>query len=195
MGRGQLPPLERPVRVQLVTALVLGVVLVASGLYLWRRPHGPVDGAATEAAPSAGAVDDAGALAAPVVDAAPAPVSLSDARIIGCHDRGPRVTPADECDRLASVEQALSKAIEQSVACFPLTVDGATIEYVADVSFSRHRLRVSMPRAGRSEHDRKVVAACGTAVREAMRALPLEGITHQHARYEIAVTASYRGHG
>src|SRR5271170_4362189 len=30
---------DRPVRLQLVGALLLGLVLVASGLYLWRRPH------------------------------------------------------------------------------------------------------------------------------------------------------------
>jgi hypothetical protein len=193
-GRGPIMTSERPVRVQLAAALVLGLVFVASGLYLWRRPHGSVDGAASEALAADADVDDAGMTAA-VVDAAPPPVTISDARVIGCHDRGSKVTAADDCDRLGPVEQALSHAIEQAVACFPSTLDGATIEYVADISFSRHKVRVSTPRAGRSEHDRKVVSGCGSAVRETMRALPLDGITHQHARYEIAVTASYRGHG
>jgi len=182
------------VRVQLGAALALGVALVASGLYLWRRPHESIDGANSESAPAESPGFDAGPPAAAPVAAA-APLSLSDVRVVGCHDRGPRVTPADECDHLAAVEQALSKAIEQSVACFPTTADGATIEYLADVSFLRHKLRVTMPRAGRSEHDRKVVSGCGTAVREAIRALPLDGISHQHARYQIAVTASYRGRG
>jgi hypothetical protein len=184
------------VRIQLVAALVLGLVLVASGLYLWRRPHASGDASSSGTASGAPDADigDAGAVAV-VVEAGPPPVSISEPRLLGCHDRGPKVTPADACDHIAPVEQALSKAIEQSVACFPSTGDGATIEYVADVSFSRHKVRVSMPRTGRSEHDRKVVSGCGTAIREAMHALELDGIEHQHARYEIAVTASYRGHG
>jgi hypothetical protein len=185
---------DRPVRLQLVLALALGVVLVASGLYLWRRPHSSADGAATESAASSAEMDDAGAVA-PSLDAAPPPVSLSEARVIGCHDRGPKVTPAEACDHLPPVEQALARAIGQAVACFPATLEAATIEYVADVSFSRHKVRVTMPRSGRSEHDRKVVLGCGTAVREALHELQLEGIDHQHARYEIAVTASYRGKG
>lgn len=193
-GRGAFAAEDRPVRIQLVAALVLGLVLVASGLYLWRRPHASPDGTAAQSAAPDADLQDAGIVAV-VVDAAPAPVSVSDARVIGCHDRGSKVTPPDECDHLAPVEQALSHAIEQSVACFPPTGDGATIEYVADVSFSRHKVRVSMPRTGRSEHDRKVVSGCGTAIREAMHALELDGIEHHHARYEIAVTASYRGHG
>jgi hypothetical protein len=194
-GRRALAVEDRPVRVQLVLALALGLVLVASGLYLWHRPHPSADGAATEASAPAAEADDAGIAALAAADAAPAPVSVSDARVVGCHDRGPKVTAAEACDRLPAVEQALSRAIEQSVACFPPAGDGATIEYVADVSFSRHKVRVSMPRAGRSERDRKVVSGCGTAVREALHSLELEGIAHEHARYEIAVTASYRGKG
>jgi hypothetical protein len=193
-GRGAFAAEDRPVRIQLVAALILGLLLVASGLYLWRRPHATGDGTATESTAPDAEVEDAGTVVV-VVDAAPAPVSISEARILGCHDRGAKVTPAEECDRLAPVEQALTHAIEQSAACFPPTGDGATIEYVADVSFSRHKVRVTTPRTGRSEHDRKVVSGCGTAIREAMHALELEGIEHHHARYEIAVTASYRGHG
>jgi hypothetical protein len=189
-----MTPLEdRPVRVQLVVALVLGLVLVATGL-LWRRPRASADGAAAEApAADAGGPDEGGAAQA-VVDAAPPPVALSEARVIGCHDRGSRVTAPEDCDRLATVEQALSHAIEQSVACYPATQDSGTIEYLADVSFSRHRVRVSLPRAGRSTHDRKVVSACAAAVRESMR-LELDRIDHRHARYQISITATYKGRG
>jgi hypothetical protein len=196
-SRPPLPvtPLEdRPVRVQLVVALVLGLVLVATGL-LWRRPRASAEGAAAEGATlaDAGAPDEGGsALAA--VDAAPPPVSLSEVRVVGCHDRGARVTAPEDCDHLATVEQALSHAIEESVACYPATLDSATIEYLADVSFSRHRLRVSLPRSGRSTHDRKVVSACAAAVRESMH-VELDRIDHRHARYEITITATYKGKG
>src|SRR5581483_6147107 len=46
---------DRPMRLQLAGALLLGIVLVASGLYLWRRPHTPVDGEAAGAGESSSA--------------------------------------------------------------------------------------------------------------------------------------------
>ena len=77
----------------------------------------------------------------------------------------------------------------------PAAAGGGTIEYVADVSFSRHKVSVSLPRAGRSVHDRKVLRACSTAVRGRSQGVALDGVDHQHARYKIAVTATYRGSG
>lgn len=117
---GIFAPDERPVQVQLVAAIALGLVLVASGLFLWLRPNGAGTGATAEplGPDAAELVDDSGA-PAKWVDAAPPPVVLSDARVIGCHDRGPKVTPPESCDRIASLELALSRAIEQSAACFP----------------------------------------------------------------------------
>jgi hypothetical protein len=197
---------DRPVRVQLVAALLLGLVLVASGLYLWRRPRSADGSSADPAAASAAAGDtatgDAGAFAAlPVVadgggtggTGGGAPVALSDPRVLACHDRGSKKTAPDQCDHIARVEQALSSAITQAAACVPSAAGGGTIEYVADVSFSRHKVSVALPRAGRSVRDTKVLRACSTAVRGAMQGIPLDGVDHQHARYKIAVTATYRG--
>jgi hypothetical protein len=182
---------ERAVRVQLIAALVVGLVLVASGLYLWRRPHAPPEASATEAA-SASASAVAGPLAVAADAGSPSPITLSDTRVLACHDRGPKKTPVDQCDHLAPLEKALASAIEQSAACVPDSVSGATIEYVADVSFSRHKVSVVLPRAGRSVRDRKVVGACSLAVRSAMNTILLDGVEHQHARYRISVIATYR---
>ncbi len=202
-GTGLLGGEDRPVRVQLVGGLLLGLVLVASGLYLWRRPRQSADAAESDpavasASPAAAAMGDAGAGAAAVVGVTAdagisSPVALSDPRVLSCHDRGSKKTPPDQCDHVATVERALSSAITQAAACVPGGANGGTIEYVADVSFARHQVRVSLPRAGRSVHDRKVLRACSTAVRGAMQGLPLDGADHQHARYQIAVTATYRG--
>jgi hypothetical protein len=183
---------DRPVRVQLIAALLVGLVLVSSGLYLWRRPpRMTTDGSAAEPVASALAVaSDAGT---PAIEAGATPVVLSEARIVGCHDRGPRVTLPEECDHVDSIERALSQAIQQSLACVPAADSSGTIEYVADVSFSRHNVRIHLPRSGRSLRDRKVVVACRTAVGDAMRAVQLDGVEHRHARYEIAITATYRG--
>ena len=206
LGRGgfaRLSP-ERPFRAEITGALVLGLLLVASGLYVWRRPHKTADPAPDEALPTplVAAPAASGLPAASSSPGRPAPVTLTNARILACHDLGPKKTPSDQCDHLATVEKALADAVEQSATCISPTsppapasggVGGATIEYVADVSFLRHKVSILLPRAGRSVHDRKVLAACGAAVREVMGSLPLDSVDHQHARYRIAVTATYRG--
>jgi hypothetical protein len=187
---------ERPMRVQLAGALVLGIVLVASGLYLWRRPHAPPDPAAgdpSSAEATAALADEAGIVSGLAEAGAPARVRLSDPHVVACMDRGSGKTPADQCDRLPSIEQALSKAIEQTAACMPATAQAGTIEYVADVSFTRKKLRIVLPRAGRSVTDRKVVTSCAAAVRSAVQGVSLEGATHTHARYKISLTATYTG--
>jgi hypothetical protein len=196
---GILAAEDRPVRTQLVAALLLGLVLVASGLYLWRRPRADSDAVAAQPAGSSSSSQlaptfgDAGLVAATPDAGSPGPVSLSDARTLGCQDRGSKRTAPDQCDRLTPVEQALSSAINQAATCVPAAAGGGTIEYVADVSFSRHKVNVLLPRAGRSVHDRKALRACSTAVRGALQGVALDGMDHQHARYKIAVTATYRG--
>ena len=181
-------------RVQLAAALVVGLVLVATGLYLWRRPHRPAEASATEAAAASASVvaEAAGPPAVPADAGSPSPVTLSDARVLACHDRGPKKTPVDQCDHVAPLEKALTDAVEQAAACVPEAGSSATIEYVADVSFLRHKVSVVLPRSGRSVHDRKVLGACASAVRSAMNSVPLAGVEHQHARYRISITATYR---
>ncbi len=184
-------------RVQLVAALLLGLVLVASGLYLWRRPRAATD--TTSADPAASSASpilvagvfpgDAGAALAVPDAGGTSGVALSDARVLVCQDRGSKKTAPDQCDHVAPLEQALSSAISQAGSCG----SGGTIEYVADVSFARHKVSVSTPRAGRSVRDRKALRACSTAVRGAMQTVALDGIDHQHSRYKIAITATYKG--
>jgi hypothetical protein len=187
---------DRPMRAQLAGALLLGIVLVASGLYLWRRPHAPSDPGAEESSSAEVPVlppDEAGIVSG-VVDAGPlSRVRLSDPRVLACMDRGPKKTPADHCDHLPPIEQALSRAIEQTATCVPPTGPAGTIEYVADVSFSRHKLKIALPRAGRSFTDRKLVSGCAAAVRSAVQGVALDGVDHTHARYKISLTATYTG--
>jgi hypothetical protein len=179
--------------VQLVVAGVVGLLLVAGGLYLWRRPHHEPDAGSAAPSASALAVEDAHGSSALLDAGAPSPVTVSEARILACHDKGSRKTPADQCDHVASIEQALTQAIAQSASCSASSPNGGTIEYVADVSFLRRKVRISLPRGGRSLRDRKVVGACGAAVREAMDAVALDAAEHEHARYKISVIATYRG--
>jgi len=193
---------ERPGRLQLGAALLLGLVLVASGLYMWRRPRshetdGQVDD--TAAAPvSAGLLpgDAGGILGAFPADAGAASgVAITEPRVLACQDRGSKRTAPDACDRLAPVEKALADAINQAATCVQSggSSNGGTIEFVADVSFSRHKVGVSLPRAGRSVHDKKALRSCASAVRSALSGMALDSVDHQHARYKIAVTATYKG--
>jgi hypothetical protein len=189
---------QRPARTQLVAAAALGLVLLTTGLVLWRRPHGAAEGASSDAPEGSAtglAPEDAGLQAGLDAGRIPGPVLLSEARVVACHDRGPKKTLPDDCDRLVGLEQTLSRAIEQAASCVPQEVPSATIEYVADVSFPRHTLRISLPRAARSVHDLKVVGACAAAVREGVPASSLDGVGHEHARYRISITATYRSRG
>jgi hypothetical protein len=184
---------DRSARARLIAASLVGLVLVASGLYLWRRPRATSDSSAAEEPASAAAVAvEPPPAAAPHDAGVSPPVALSEARVLGCHDRGPRVTPPDQCDHLTSFEKALSAAVEQAATCMPPAAAGGTIEYVADVSFLHRKVNVSLPHSGRSVHDRKVLRACAAAVRSAMQLTPLDDVDHQHAQYKIAVTATYR---
>jgi len=193
-GRSALPLDDRLMRGQLAAALLLGAGLLGSGIYLWRHPRSVAEAQAGE---SGGTSDIAGAasIGSPrsSVDAGAGPfIALSEPRILGCHDRGVRITPADQCDHLSPVEKALSNAVEQSAACVPSSLSGTTIQYVADVSFSRHKVSLLLPRSGRSMHDHKVLLSCASAIRGAIATLALDGIDHEHARYKISVTATYR---
>jgi hypothetical protein len=187
---------DRSLRARIGVAVLAGLVLIAAGLYLWRRPHAPADAAAAgDEAASSSAMAAEPVAPAPQPDAGVSPVALSDARVLGCHDRGPKVTPPDQCDHLAPIEKALASAVEQSAACVSPTAGGGTIEYVADVSFRHHRLSVTLPHEGRSVHDRKALRACAAAVRAAMQLTALDGVEHQHAQYRISLTATYRAAG
>ena len=179
---------DRPARLQMIVALVLGVVLVAIPLYLWRRPR--ADTVSAAAPPDAGILDDAGT--APPAGEGDKP-SLGEMRVLACQDPGPKKTSPADCDHLVDVEKALAKAIEDTASCLPHDVGGGSIVYVADVSFKRKAINVATPRDGRSLKNAKAVGVCQAAVKSRLAALSLDAVTHAHARYKIAVTATYPG--
>src|SRR6187431_2541882 len=110
LGRGGS---ERPVRLQIIIALVAGLILVAVPLYLWRRPR-------AESIPSAdAAIADAGASAAvsPIVafDAGlpGGHLTLSPPTTIRCQNNGRGKTPPERCDHINFFEDALTRAIRE----------------------------------------------------------------------------------
>ncbi len=195
LGRsiGDLSPRDdRPRRVLLGAAVVAGLLLLGGGLFLWRRPHATAEAPADEAASSSAmAAELSPPMPQPSGDSSP--VAVSDARVLACHDRGPKVTSPEQCDHLPPIEKALSAAIEQAAACVPVGAGGGgTIEYVVDVSFLHNRITVALPHTGRSIRDHKVLRTCAAAVRGAMQLTQLSAIDHQHAQYKITVTATYK---
>src|ERR1044072_1393714 len=78
---------ERPVRLQIIIALVAGLILVAVPLYLWRRPRPESIPSADAAMVDAGApVADAGVTQQPVFDAGPPGLKLDPFKTIKCEN-------------------------------------------------------------------------------------------------------------
>ena len=181
---------DRPARLQMIVALLLGLVLVAIPLYLWRRPRAE----SIAATGSADAGSDPASSPAPVTTSMEdAKLSLGEAKSILCQDPGPKKTAPEQCDHVVEVEKAFAKAIEESASCVPKDAGGGTIQFVADVSFKKKALNVAVPKDGRTFKNAKVVSACHAAVKSRLQALSLDPITHTHSRYKIAITASYPG--
>ena len=137
-------------------------------------------------------------LAPPVPTAAVAPVvTLSDAKVMECHDPGSRHTPPDQCDHLGAVEKGLAAAIAAAGDCVPPSAAGGNLVYVVDASFARKRRPIDLliPRDGRSLKNPRATAAavkeCSAAVKRGLAGLALDGVPHQHQRYKVAITATY----
>jgi hypothetical protein len=180
---------DRPARLQMIVALILGLVLVAIPLYLWRRPR------AEAIAVQSGALD-AGALP-PVTASTAAPVEekliVGEPKNLSCHDPGPKKTLPEQCDHVVELEKAFAKAIEENASCVTKDVGGGTIIYVADVTFKKKLASVSTPPAGRTLKSTKAAAACEKAVRTRLVTLPFDTIKHEHARTRVSITATYPG--
>jgi len=185
---------DRPARVQLIAALLLLLVLVVVPLYLWRRPRA----AAIEEAANA----TASVAVAPNQVNEPTPearihtrdgVTVGDAKIIGCHDRGSKRTAAGACDHVPGLESALSKAVLDAASCAPAGTPAGSIAFVVDASYGRHKspVHVTSQRDGTTMPP-KVVAACLAEVKKSLSAVTFDP-THAHTRYQIEVDATYAG--
>lgn len=177
----------------MIVALILGLVLVAIPLYLWRRPR------AESLAVNSGAAD-AGALPAVTAAATTGGVEeklvIGDAKILSCHDPGPKKTPPEQCDHVADLEKAFAKSIEENASCVPRDAGGGTIIYVADVGFKKRSVAVATPKEGRTLKNPRAAASCEKAVKNrltTLTALALESMKHEHARYRLSITATYPG--
>lgn len=184
---------ERPVRVQIIIALVAGLILVAVPLYLWRRPQ-PESLKSAEAA----TVVDAGfvSLDASIADAAPAEpedgIKLSAFNTIRCQNPGPGKTPPERCDHIPYFEDALARAIRESRACAPVESKAYDVSFVFEMHFGKKTTKLYL---GKSTTLKR--AKANELLSCVQRALPTpqwEGVRHEHAKYVISVLATYSPH-
>lgn len=181
---------ERPVRLQIVIALVAALVLAAVPLYLWRRPQPESIPNADAAVADAGAPDAAPAAPPPVVvDAGPPPVALGPFNTVKCVAPGPGKTPPERCDRILFFEDALARSIRENIACAPQTTSGGTVSFVLEMDFKKRKLSLLAGKSGSIKKDK----AKGL-IRCVSRALPTpdwESIPHQYVKYQVSVLATY----
>jgi len=194
LGVGSGSASDKPLRAQLVVVGVVGVILIAVPLYLWRQPSGrPAPTADASASASAGrlgsaptALDAGAALAAQSAER----VKLGSAQRVKC---GSSPTNAriegSLCDALPAVEQALASAIKAAVDCAPKRKEEGSINYVVSLDFTAKRFHVFPGASGswRGPQARKATECVN-------RAFPQPdwgAIPHQYRYYWVAMLATY----
>lgn len=188
---------DRPLRLQMVLALVAGLVLVAVPLYLWRRPRPePIASAGAATADQAGLAVTRGTGTVPVAKhfdlPPPKPVRgvyLEPFQTLKCESSGPGKTPPDKCDRLTTIEDALARAVRETFACAPEAKVPYKISYVLEVDFRKKTQNVFMGKSSTLPRERtRELLKC---VRKAFPKADLSVVPHQYARYRMQLVASY----
>lgn len=194
LGVGSSGGGDRPLRAQVIVALVCTAMLIAVPLYLLRKP-----GTKTAATlPSASAAPSGGPLAVPVAPPAsaqppgPAPrLTLGAVQKVRC-GASPAATPNEGtlCDTLPSFEEALKKAVLGSEDCAPKPKAKGSINYVLNVDFTHKKVHVFPGASGewRGKQARRATSCVESAVKISDWAVP-----HQYRFYAIAILATYAG--
>lgn len=175
-------------RVQIIIALVAGMILVAVPLYLWRRPRPESIPSADAAVADAGTSSDAGAPVF-VVDAGPPPVTLSAFTTIRCENPGPGKTSPERCDHVPFFEDGLARAIRENTACAPIGKSQTTVSFVLEMDFRAKKTNLFVGKSSSIKRDKaKELLRC---VKRAMPKPDWPTIPHQYVRYKVNVVATY----
>jgi hypothetical protein len=186
---------DRPLRAQLVVALVAVCMLIAVPLYLLRRPGGKSGAiasasAALDAGKAPAALSDAGTAITPL-DAGKPPERLHVAAVqhVRCGASAGGGHEGNVCDSVPFFEDALSKAVRDNPDCAPKSSEQGTLNYVLTVDFQRKALHIFPGASGgwRGKQARRAIAC----VKRAFAAPDWTTIQHQYRFYTIAVLATY----
>ena len=194
LGVGSSGGGDRPLRAQVIVALVCAAMLLAVPLYLWRKPSTKT--AATIAVTSASA--SAGALTSPKPAApasqppAPPPrLTLGAVQKVRCGS-SPTASPHEGtlCDTLSPLEEALKKAVLSHEDCAPKTKVKGSINFVLTVDFAQKKVHMFPGASGEwhGKQARRTTSCVGNAVKVADWNIP-----HQYRFYALALLATYTG--
>ncbi len=186
---------DRPLRAQIVVALVAVCVLIAVPLYLLRRPGGK-SGALTSASAALDAgkppalLNDAGVALTPL-DAGKPPERLRVAAVqhVRCGASANGGHEGNVCDSVPFFEEALSKAVRDNPDCSPKANEQGTLNYVLTVDFQRKALHLFPGASGgwRGKQARRAISC----VKRAFANPDWATLQHQYRFYTIAVLATY----
>jgi hypothetical protein len=195
LGVGAGGSADRPLRAQVIVALVCAAMLIAVPLYLWRKPS-TRSSASTLASASAlhSASGVAPASSAPSSAAPPAAsprLTLGAVQKVRCGaSSSASPNEAALCDGLPAIEEALKKAILSSEDCAPKPKAKGSINYVLTVDFAHKRVHVYPGASG--EWRGKQARRATSCVENAVKGVDLN-VPHQYRFYAIAILASYAG--
>jgi len=186
---------DRPLRAQIIVALVVVCILIAVPLYLLRRPGGK-----SATVPSSSAIRDAGAAALPPgsgasaitpLDAGKPPERLRIAAVqrVRCGASAGGGHDGNICDSVPSFEEALSKAVRENPDCSPKANEQGTVNYVLTIDFSKKSLHLFPGASGgwRGKQARRAM----NCVKRAFLQPDWTTVQHQYRFYTIAVLATY----
>jgi len=186
---------DRPLRAQIVVALVAVCILIAVPLYLLRRPGGKSAAlASASAALDAGKAPALAGSSAAVVtplDGGKPPERLRVAAVqhVRCGSTANGGHEGNICDSVPFFEEALSKAVRENPDCAPKANEQGTVNYVLTVDFQRKSLHLFPGASGqwRGKQARRSV----NCVKRAFASPDWSNTQHQYRFYTIAVLATY----
>ncbi|MEP7048772.1 MAG: hypothetical protein ABJB12_00400 [Pseudomonadota bacterium] len=186
---------DRPLRAQIVVALVAVCILIAVPLYLLRRPGGKSGAlgsasAALDAGKPPALLNDAGIAITPL-DAGKPPDRLRVAPVqhVRCGSSANGGHEGNVCDSVPFFEEALSKAVRDNPDCSPKANEQGTLNYVLTVDFQRKALHLFPGASGqwRGKQARRAISC----VKRAFANPDWATLQHQYRFYTIAVLATY----
>ena len=182
---------DRPIKAQLIVALVALIILLAVPLYLWRRPSihssAPDAGSASAMAPASNAPSVASV--SPPTPFQPPRVRANPLQRVRCGASRTRASSGVSCDALPALEHAFVEAIVQSADCAPKTAKEGTINYVLEVDFAHKTLHVFPGKSG-DWHGPSARRAT-KCVEHALGKPDFSTMPHAHAYYALAVMTNY----
>ncbi|MGC4089386.1 MAG: hypothetical protein QM756_16155 [Polyangiaceae bacterium] len=183
---------ERPVRAQLVVALVAALTLAAVPLYLMRHPsatsHPEADASAKPVA-SASVSALASAAPAPPPPKPPERLKLSPPTRVRCGASLKGGSEGTLCDSLPVMEEVLAKAIRDNDSCASRIKQAGSINYVLTIDFVKKALHV-FPGASGDYHGPQARRST-TCIERALPKPDWESVRHQYRYYTIAILATY----